>query len=748
MDVVSNSRAWWVFYLMLNALCFCSLASGRIIYVEDSAVGANDGSSWVDAFPCLQNALTITQYGDEIHVAQGIYQPDRQLTVRNRQIVTSGDRTASFVLKSGVTLIGGYAGLGEPVPNMRDIDLYKTILSGDLKGNDGPDFRNNSENSYNILTSNETNATSILDGFTITGGNANGSREPWYWGGGIYNNGGDLTLINCTFFGNSAKKGGGMHNTSSDPTLINCKFIDNSSNDDAGGIWNDQSSPILTNCIFMGNYSGNFGGGIRNKRASSPILSNCIFSANSAENKGGGMDNSNGDPGDFPSNAILTDCLFLGNWAPEGGGMSNQVSHPILTNCTFVGNLAEIGVAISCIRGGDADIGFGSHAQLINCIVWDGDNGIWISENSTIMITYSDIKGGWPGEGNINADPMFVNTANGDCHLRDGSPCIDAGIMIEGVPGTDIEGNPRPNPQGSRPDMGAYEHGPKSWWLKAKNPNPADGISTKQKYPVLSWTPGEKAVEHDVYLGTGFEDVNNADIFDISGIYRGRWIDPNYVAEELDLDQTYYWRVDEINDLEQDSPWKGNVWCFTVTEKATVEFQVPSGDDDVYATDSSLLNFDANFLKIGSSSFAMPPYYMSGMVFRDINIPRGIELVEAHLKIRSYDSRLTGNVYGKIEAEATDNANAFGESRHVGSLPTTEASVDWNHEEPWIEDTWYDSPDIAAVIQEVIDREGWSPGNSLAILYSTWSEGDYRNFSSYDRGSDYAPKLVITYVPE
>jgi len=231
-------------------------------------------------------------------------------------------------------------------------------------------------------------------------------------------------------------------------------------------------------------------------------------------------------------------------------------------------------------------------------------------------------------------------------------------------------------------------------------------------------------------------------------MYRGLLIDPNYATEELNLDQTYYWRIDGIDNLEPDSPYKGDVWSFTVTEEATVEFQVSASDDDGYATDSTLLTLGANFLKIGSSSFSKPPYYMSGMVFRNINIPRGNEVVEAHLRIRSYRNRLTGNVYGKIEAEATDNADAFGESRHIGSLPTTEASVDWNHEEPWTEDTWYDSPNIAAVIQEVINREGWSPGNSLAILYSTWAEGDYRSFSSYDQGSDYAPKLKFTYVPE
>ena len=87
--------------------------------------------------------------------------------------------------------------------------------------------------------------------------------------------------------------------------------------------------------------------------------------------------------------------------------------------------------------------------------------------------------------------------------------------------------------------------------------------------------------------------------------------------------------------------------------------------------------------------------------------------------------------------------------RNMGTLDRTSASVNWDHFEPWTEDTWYVSPDIADVIQEIVNRPGWSPTNgSLALLYSTRErEGDYRNISAYDRGSDYAPKLEITYTP-
>jgi len=190
------------------------------------------------------------------------------------------------------------------------------------------------------------------------------------------------------------------------------------------------------------------------------------------------------------------------------------------------------------------------------------------------------------------------------------------------------------------------------------------------------------------------------------------------------------------------------VWSFTVVDQITVEYRVSSSEDDAYATNHNLQGVDTDYLKVGSSTFANPPYYMSGMVFRNVTVPRDAEIMSAHLKIRSYNNRLTGSVYGVIEAEAADDAAAFDSYRHVDSMSTTVNSVIWDHDEPWLEDTWYDSPDLIDVIQEVINREGWSSGNSLAILYSTRSEGDYRNFSSYDRGSGFAPKLEITYAPK
>ncbi len=172
----------------------------------------------------------------------------------------------------------------------------------------------------------------VLSGFVITGGNANG--------GGFGNVGGGMLIINssptvsnCSFTGNTANlSGGGMFNTNSNPTVTNCSFSGNTANFDGGGMYNtNSSSPTVTNCSFSGNSASN-GGGMENIVSSSPTVTNCSFSGNSASN-GGGMYNES-------SNPTVTDCSFSGNTAGFGGGMENVLSSPTVTNCSFSGNTA------------------------------------------------------------------------------------------------------------------------------------------------------------------------------------------------------------------------------------------------------------------------------------------------------------------------------------------------------------------------------------------------------------------------
>jgi hypothetical protein len=523
----------WLVELILLQLLLCSSTIGKIIYVDDDAAGANDGSSWEGACPCLQNALMGAQPGDEIRVAQGIYKPDRQLmTGRSARMVASGDRTVAFQLIGGVAIKGGYAGFNEPDPNERDISLYETVLSGDLNGDDVEvadpcDLMNEptrAENCYSVITGSVDNC--LLDGFTISGGNANGPmptpsfmvEEPSEhgWGGGMHLMSSSVTINNCTFKNNAASGGGGglfcvsgsgpalnncvftwnsggsvviedsapygfgggggMYNSDNNPTLTNCTFIENFAPTEGGGMYNGRNNPTLTNCKFVEN-SAATGGGMYNSDFNA-TLTNCIFTANSAKERGGGIEITQ-------SNLTLTHCTFSGNLAYHGslisfggGILSFGGDIIILTNCTFAQNFALRGNALCDYNLAPSDIKF------INCILWGGGGAIWHHSwdpayDSTITITYSNIQGGWSGEGNIDIDPFFVNPGiwanvndpniivdpndpnaiwvDGDYHLKSQagrwdpnsqtwiqddvtSPCIDAGN-----PMSSVEDEPEPN---------------------------------------------------------------------------------------------------------------------------------------------------------------------------------------------------------------------------------------------------------------------------------------------------------------
>ena len=503
-----------------------------VLFVDIDATGANNGSSWEDAYNYLQDALAAASSGDEIRVAEGIYKPARPAPPPPAPmgwssgwgaVVTSGDRTATFPLKNGVVIKGGYAGFGEPGPNARDIEVYKTVLSGDLLGNDGPDFANNGENSYHVVTGSGTDETAVLDGFTITGGNANAPPLDWpnFHGGGIYNSLCSANFANCTFKENTARySGGGMFNDrDSRPTLANCAFIGNSAGEMGGGMHNwNSSSPTLTNCTFAGNSASVNGGGMLNS-ASSPTLDDCVFSENTANRDGGGVFNNE-------SNPTVTNCTFRGNTANyDGGAMCNRESSPTVTKCVFRGNSANHGGGISnwpgspnvknCIFGGNsAELGGGifnwdSSPTLSNCIFnensarelgggmcnlsdsmptvnnctfrrnsADYGGGMYNDESSPRLtncilwgdtpeeiyggapvITYSDVEGDWEEEGNIDEDPCFVDPGSGDFHLRAGSPCINAGDPADDYSGQ-TDIDGQPRVILGRVDMGVDEFNP------------------------------------------------------------------------------------------------------------------------------------------------------------------------------------------------------------------------------------------------------------------------------------------------
>jgi hypothetical protein len=429
--------------MVLAVLWLPSLCFGQVITVDAEAGGNNDGSSWLNAYRQLQTALAAASGGDEIRVAQGVYRPAG----------AGGDRAATFQLLNGVTIKGGYAGVTESDPDFRDVDQYKTILSGDLNGDDGSDFANNDDNSYHVLTASFTDETAILDGFTVTGGNADGT-SPNSLGGGMYTSEGSPIVRNCMFSRNFAlEMGGGMFNYQSSPAIINCVFLENRSDDDGGGIRNYLNShAIIINCDFIANSAFEEGGGLNNRKNSNAVVTGCMFIGNAA-GAGGGMENHDGKvkPTGVP---IITNCTFIGNISSTGGGMRNNDVSAIVTNCTFVGNT------------GSGMNNRKNNPTVTNCIFWSNTGGSFDGPGNP-TVTFSDVEGGFPDPSNIDVNPSFVQLGHwdssgtwieGDYYLLAGSPCIDAGDsnFVPEPNETDIEGRSRVI--NGRVDMGAYEY--------------------------------------------------------------------------------------------------------------------------------------------------------------------------------------------------------------------------------------------------------------------------------------------------
>jgi parallel beta-helix repeat protein len=441
----------------------------KIWYVKEGGAGNRDASDWANAAANLKDIMDIAESGDQVWVAAGTYSP-------------GGDVTDTFLLKQGLKVYGGFAG-GETDLSARNWVSNVTTLNG------------NSKNRH--VVTGGTDATSDdtrLDGFTITGGNANGDIINDNQGGGMFNNNSSPTVANCVFSGNTANSsGGGMCNASySSPTVTNCTFSGNTTNHSGGGMFNYNSSPMVTDCTFSGNKAAYNGGGMFNNK-SSPTVTKCVFSGNTAQ-KGGGMFN------EYSSNSAVKNCTFSGNTAHHnGGGMCNASnSSPTVTNCTFSENTAKD------IGGGMHNAG-NSSPTVTNCTLSDNTatlSGGGMSNYSTSPILANTILWGntapndwgsdiYQNEGTLNlkncvvgeykldnADENISNLITGDPKLKalnkaggnpdtaadvyiyklqTGSSAIDAGLIGNGVtvPSKDQLGTTRP--QGAGVDIGSYE---------------------------------------------------------------------------------------------------------------------------------------------------------------------------------------------------------------------------------------------------------------------------------------------------
>ncbi len=358
----------------------------EIFFVDAQADGEQTGTSWADAYRSLQDGLESARatcgVGPQVWVAAGTYAPDGP----------DGARAATFALVSGVAIYGGFTGY-ETTLSERNPVVNITILSGDLNGDDGPDFANINDNCHHVVTGSGIDSTTLLDGFVITGGNADGDG--------------------------SDSQGGGLFNEAGHARFHGCHFVANRAAGDGGGGFTGSGSPRFTNCIWSGNVADGYGGGLRHVR-NNPSVTNCTLFGNVAGVVGGGIYSGTyfASPGGraLPSFVKVDNSILWGNSA-QGGIMTGEAGQ-------IIADFPE--VDYSCIQGLTDELkGTGNIDANPRFVDGAGEDGL-------------------PG------------TADDNLRLAEESPCIDAGSNdVNTLPGYDFEGEDRI--QHCRVDMGFDE---------------------------------------------------------------------------------------------------------------------------------------------------------------------------------------------------------------------------------------------------------------------------------------------------
>jgi uncharacterized repeat protein (TIGR01451 family) len=413
------------------------------IYVDASASGANDGSSWANAFNELADALAVAWGGNTVDVAAGTYTPDVDLSVTPR--VHTEDRAATFTVHRGVSVYGGFPPGGASFAE-RSPTAYPTVLSGEI-GDPGT----TADNTYQVVTiaspAGEAPMASptVVDGFTISGAFSTDRT-----GGGMLVSNASPTIANCTFSGNTARYGGGLAAVSGgSPHVVNCVFQANqaantSASGRGGAIYTEGASALIANSLFRGNTAIEYGGGLALTTGGVSAVTNCSFSGNSATLDGGAIAVL------FSAQVQLGNSILWGDACGRPGCASGEIH--------------DNGYHLTTV----------SYSDVQGC---GGSGSAWWTDGSVPRFLVD-------GGGNVDADPRFT-AAPADLHLRAvpaASPAIDAGNnslvaadvadldhdadRSEPTP-ADLDGLPRLVDVASKPDtgsgtppivdMGAYE---------------------------------------------------------------------------------------------------------------------------------------------------------------------------------------------------------------------------------------------------------------------------------------------------
>lgn len=505
----------------------------NILYVKKGATGT--GSGWGDALGEVAHALKFAKEQDgfwseesafQIWAAGGTYKP--LYSPADNNFGHDDGRHNAFRMVEHVKVYGGFAGT-EAVLEDRDRSqtANASVLSGDLNGDDEitetdnvpTTFAHTDDNTYHVVVAAGSNserlsANTVLDGFTVSGGNAKtagdgvtvqGYKLMLASGGGLYNLYSDMMMSNLVVSYNAGSNGGGVYNHYSSPKIEDVSFTKNYGEwgggmfnfysspkigngvvdynlfgGNGGGIYNHASSPSLTDVRIRGNRSyttNSYGGGMHSRESDGIRLRNVLLENNSAYH-GGAISNDKStitiehsilrgnratyDGGgiySYSSETSLTNSLVTGNRCDyTGGGVYNAFSRLNIRNSTISGNKAEMSGGGVNTRGGSLIVE--------NTIIYGNNSGIHSQEGTTVSIKNSDIQDNASNEnGNINQDPLFTNApsyslapfSSGDYTLLPCSPVINKGnnsLIPAGVE-TDLNGNPRI--YGETVDMGAYE---------------------------------------------------------------------------------------------------------------------------------------------------------------------------------------------------------------------------------------------------------------------------------------------------
>ena len=255
----------WPNFLAMLVLMISGFPLGRVrLYVNAYSEGDGSGTSWEDAITDLQTALDQAEEGIEIWVAYGSYTPTQ-----------NGDRSASFHLKNGVKIYGGFFG-DETSLDQRVKGLIPSILSGNI----GSIFMTD-DNSYHVVNGSDTDSSALLDGFTISDGTASD------YGAGMVLINGSPTLVDVTFTNNQVTgpaeigAGAGLYSQGGSPSLREVTFEQNSISGvdiaQGGGMYSQGGSPILVDVAFRENTAASGSGGGLYIQDGSPSLFNLLF---------------------------------------------------------------------------------------------------------------------------------------------------------------------------------------------------------------------------------------------------------------------------------------------------------------------------------------------------------------------------------------------------------------------------------------------------------------------------------------